>query len=199
MPRPTTSATTLLAATIAVTLAAAACSSSKSHTTTTSTPPAGVAASTTSTTSSTDYTRLLISPSDIPLQGVTRESAAAPPQGAGATALFVDPSGTRKLGDTIIVLPDAGSAATALHAAQQAAMAALASAKSQPSSVGTGGMVYSGTTNSGSTASTVLVFGEGRTYVVLQFDSAANDPVPASLVEQVGTKQDQSIKSGLPQ
>lgn len=200
--RRTADAATVLTGTIAIALTVAACSSSKTHTSTTTSGAAKSSASSptasSSAASSTDYTQLLITPSDIPLQGVTRQTAGTPPQGTGATALFVDPSGTRKLGDTIIVLPDASSAGTALHAAQQAAMSELTDAKSQASTVGSNGMVLSGTTSGGSTASTVLVFGEGRAYVVLQFDSAANDPVPPALVEQVGTKQDQLIKNGLP-
>lgn len=187
---------------LSVALVATACTSSKAKTasmkTTTSSSTAAVAATSASSSPAANYTNLLIAPSDIPVDGVTRQSAAAPPQGAGVTALYADPSGSRKLGDTILVLADASSASAAAHVAQQAATSSLAGATSKASDVGTGGTVFSGTSNGGSTASTVLVFSEGRAYAVLEFDSAANDPVPAALVEQVGAKQDQLIKDKLP-
>ena len=201
MPRPEhltpARAAAVSALAVSVALLATACSSSKPKASAT-TSTASVAATSASSSPAADYTNLLIAPSDIPVDGVTRQSAAAPPQGAGVTALYADPSGTRKLGDTILVLSDASSASTAAHAAQQAAMSSLTGATSKASDVGTSGVVFSGTSNGGSTASTVLVFSEGRAYAVLEFDSAANDPVPAALVEQVGAKQDQLIKDKLP-
>src|SRR5690349_7314722 len=142
---------------LSVAVLAGACSSSKAHTAATTSAGSTPAQATSSSSSApVDYTSLLIAPADIPVPGVTRQSATAPPQGAGVTALYADPSGTRKLGDTIIVLPDPSAAGTAVQAAQTAAKAGLAGATSKAADIGTGGAVYSGTSNGGSTAPTIL-------------------------------------------
>lgn len=64
-----------------------------------------------------------------------------------------------------------------------------------PVQLGDGGTVVSGTQNG--KASTVLVFQQGKALVVMQFDSAPDDPVPADLITAVGQKQADAIKSGL--
>ena len=64
--------------------------------------------------------------------------------------------------------------------------------------LGTGGTTIAGTSPDGAKAVTILLFTEGRSIVTLEFDSAANDPVPPDFVTDVGQKQDSAIKSGLP-
>jgi hypothetical protein len=57
--------------------------------------------------------------------------------------------------------------------------------------------MVSGTSPDGSHAVTVLLFTEGKAFTNLEFDSPANDPVPAGFVAGVGQKQDTAIKNGL--
>ena len=171
-------------------LSLAACSSSKSS----STRPTSTT-SKSSTSSSTDRSNLLIAASDIPVPGFTRGVPSATPQGDGTTVNFTDSGGTRILGDTIIVFPSASAAASAAQASATAAKGSVTGGAVSTPQVGSNSTLVSGTSGSG--AATLLVFTEGRAEVVLEFTSPANDPVPASVVEQVGTKQDAAVKNGL--
>lgn len=147
-----------------------------------------------------DLAKLLIQPTDIPMPGFTQENSQPVNQAGvnGVSALFASADSTRALGDTIVVLPDAASAAAALQAAGTAAQTEIQGATPTPAQVGTGGMVYVGTSAAGTKASTLLVFQEGKALVTMQFDSAANDVVPPDMVTTVGAKQDQLLKAGLP-
>ena len=66
-----------------------------------------------------------------------------------------------------------------------------------PASVGSDSVVVAGTSPDGSKAVTVLLFTQGPAFVTLQFDSAAEDPVPPEFVLDVAGKQDQKITAGL--
>jgi hypothetical protein len=187
--------TRLLAATVAAGLAVSvtACSSSKTKATTTTSHPGTTTSSSSAT--STDYSALLIAASDIPVAGFTQQTP-TPLQGStGVTASYTDANG-RALGDTIVVFPSVAAAATAAQASATAANSTLTGAKAGTASVGSNTSIVSGA--KGNTAETVLIFTEGRAEVVLAFDSAANDPVPATIVTQVGQAQDAKVKSGLP-
>lgn len=130
------------------------------------------------------------------MPGFTQGAVSSPPQGSGATAAYTDSGGTRTLGDTIVVLPDAATAKTARDAAIQAAKTALTKPVVTAAPVGDGGTALRGTSGQGTAA--IVIFTEGAAEVVLEFVSAASDPVPTSVVQQVATKQDALIKNGLP-
>ncbi|MDP9116274.1 MAG: hypothetical protein M3O28_03230 [Actinomycetota bacterium] len=185
---------------VALTVSLAACSSSSGSKSDHSSS-AGASTPTSSATSSpsaptnTDYTSLLLDAADIPVAGVTKGTAAAPPQGTGATVSFTA-SGGRTLGDTVLVLPSAGAAKTAAQASVTAAKQSITGAIASDAPIGGGGTAIRGTTASGAVAA--LVFTEGKALIVLEFDSTANDLVPSSIIQQVATAQDNKIKTGLP-
>jgi hypothetical protein len=43
-----------------------------------------------------------------------------------------------------------------------------------------------------------VMFTEGKTFVDIEFESAAGDPLPPDFVLDVARKQDAAIKAGLP-
>ena len=148
-----------------------------------------------------DYSGLLIKETDITAPGdtFTAQSPTQNPNGQpGAVTRFTNRDGTRVIGDTILVLPDAGAAENSLAAAKDAVGDAVAGANRQPVVVGTGGYMVSGPSPGGSKAVTVLLFAEGKAFTTLEFDSPPNDPVPPEFVTDVGQKQDTAIRNGLP-
>jgi hypothetical protein len=154
--------------------------------------PAGVAS---------DYRRLLIEPGDINTGTdtfATRSSATNPGGSDGVAALFVNQHDTRAIGDTIVVLPDSAAATTTLNTTVSALGTIVTGGRPQPSPVGTGGTVVSGTSPDGSKAVTVLLFTGGRAVVRLEFGSAPGDPMPPQFVTDVGKKQEITIRTGLP-
>ncbi|MDT5053312.1 MAG: hypothetical protein QOF66_1678 [Mycobacterium sp.] len=59
-------------------------------------------------------------------------------------------------------------------------------------------MIVSGPSPDKSKAVTVLLFTEGKGFTTVEFDSAPDDPVPPEIVTDIGQKQDDAIKNGLP-
>jgi hypothetical protein len=155
------------------------------------------AAATSSASSSTDLAALVIKPEDIPIPGFTQKSSTPVSESGtnGIAVLFADAADARQLGDTILVLPNEAAAKSAMQAALTATQGQVTGGTATPVQVGDGGTVVTGAANG--KASTVLIFQQGTAFVVMQFDSAPNDPVPADLVTTVGQKQADSIKSGL--
>jgi len=148
-----------------------------------------------------DYRRLLIEPGDINTGTdtfATRSSTTNPGGSDGVAALFVNQHDTRAIGDTILILPDSAAATTTLNTTVSSIGTTVTGGSPQPSPVGTGGTVVSGTSPDGSKAVTVLLFTEGRAVVRLEFDSAPGDPMPPQVVTDVGKKQDIAIRTGLP-
>jgi hypothetical protein len=173
----------------------AAASSSKSETS-----ASASAAPTSAATDGQDYGKLLIAASDITAPGDTftaQEPTLNPNGKPGVAALFANGADTREIGDTILVLPDAAGASTALQGAAAALGGAVADGTPNPAEVGTDGTMVSGTSPDGAKAVTVLLFTEGTAFTTLEFDSAPGDPVPPEFVLDVGQKQDAAIKSGL--
>jgi hypothetical protein len=171
------------------------------------TPSSSPATSTTSQSSSvsaapTDYTNLLIDASDIPTNGepFTALPPIRNPSGkSGVEGRFTNASGSRQIGDTILVQPDAASAAAALTNFKKNIDANMkVTGAPQPAAVGTDGMLYPGTSADGSQAVTTLLFSEGRADVILEFHSAPDDPIPPDAAVEVGQKQDAALKQGLP-
>jgi len=93
--------------------------------------------------------------------------------------VFSNGGGTREIGDTILVLPDAAAAATALEGAKAALGSSVVGSTPAPASIGSDSVIVSGTSPDGAKAVTVLLFTQGPALTTLEFDSAAGDPVPA--------------------
>ena len=147
-----------------------------------------------------DYRRLLIEPGDINTGTdtfATRSSTTNPGGSDGVAALFVNRHDTRAIGDTILILPDSAAATTTLNTTVSAIGTIITGGRPQPSPVGTGGTVVSGTSPDGAKAVTVLLFTESRAVVRLEFDSAPSDPMPSQVVTDVGKKQEIAVRTGL--
>jgi len=166
----------------------------------------GASAAAPSTTHSTprapaaDFSGLLIRPGDLSNSedSYTAQPPTANPQGMnGVTDLFTNHDDTRAIGDTILVFPDPAAAAAALDQAVPSVAKSVSGDGAQPSAVGTGGTVVSGYSPDGSKAVTVLMFGQGRALVRLEFDSAPGDPTSSQLVTDVAQKQDIAVRTGL--
>jgi hypothetical protein len=67
-----------------------------------------------------------------------------------------------------------------------------------PADVGIGGQLAVGPSPDGSKSKAIVMFAEGKTFTVLEFESPPNDPVQPDFVLDLGRKQDAAIKSGLP-
>ena len=150
---------------------------------------------------SADYRRLLIEPGDINTGTdtfATRSLTTNPGGSDGVSALFVNQHDTRAIGDTILILPDSAAAMTTLNTTVSSIGTIVTGGRPQPSPVGTGGTVVSGTSPDGSKAVTVLLFTEGRAVVRLEFGSAPGDPMPPQVVTDVGKKQEIAIRTELP-
>jgi hypothetical protein len=148
-----------------------------------------------------DYRGLLIEPGDINTAAdrfATRSSTTNPDGMHGVSALFVNHDDTRAIANTILILPDAAAATTTLNTTVSSIGKAVTGGSPQPSPVGTGGTVVSGTSPDESKAVTVLLFTQGRAVVRLEFDSAPGDPMPPQFVTDVGKKQQIAIRAGLP-
>ncbi len=202
-----------LAATIlAVGVAVIGCGSDKSSSpsssgSTSSSTPSGSPSSAPPTSSSSaaqpsDYSNLLIKPTDIVVAGDTFTLAQSLPVSnpAGATGLFLNQSGSRKIDDTLYVYPDAGAAGQARDMTVKTMTDPDLGIKGTPApvDVGSGGTMAVGTSSDGSKAKASLMFTEGKVFVDLEFESPPNDPVPPDFVLDIARKQDAAVKSGMP-
>lgn len=148
-----------------------------------------------------DYSGLLIKPSDIVVAGdafaLTQTLPVATP--AGTEGVFTNQGGARKIDDTLYVYPDAGAAGQALDVnAKMLADPDLGVKGTQtPADVGVGGTMAVGTSGDGSKAKAMVMFTQGRALVVLEFTSPPGDPVPPEFVLDVARKQAAAITTGL--
>ncbi len=147
-----------------------------------------------------DYSGLLIKPSDIIVPGDTFTLMQTLPvtNPAGVEGVFANQSASRKIDDTIYVYPDAGAASQALDASAKGVQELSVKATPTQADVGTGGQMAVGPSPDGSKAKAIVMFTEGKAFAVLEFESPPNDPVPPDFVLDLGRKQDAAIKSGLP-
>ncbi len=106
--------------------------------------------------------------------------------------------GSRKVDDTIYVYPDAGAASQALDQSAKGIQELSVKSPPAPADVGTGGQMAVGPSPDGSKSKAIVMFTEGKTFTVLEFESPPNDPVQPDFVLDLGRKQDAAIKSGLP-
>jgi hypothetical protein len=191
----------LAATAMVVGVAVGGCSSKKSSTASPSPSPSPSAPATSAPAAAqpSDYSALLIKASDIPGDTWTMQPPQLNPGGKpGVAAMFSNPGDTREIGDTIMVLPSASDAASALQATITAAGPTVNGAAPQPADVGTGGTMLAGNSPDGAKAITIVMFSEGKGVVTLEFDGAANDPVPPDGALDIARKQDAAIKNGLP-
>jgi hypothetical protein len=194
----------LAAAAIAVGATAVGCSSNKSAPSSSSSTSSSSTGSSSSSTSAaaapTDYSNLLIQATDINVPGDTftaQQPMQNPGGHPGIAVSFVNQAGTRNLGDTILILSDAPSAAAAADSTKSNMANSIAGGGNpQPSPVGSNGTIYSGASTDGSKSITALVFNEGKAIVTMEFDGAPNDPAPPDVVNDLGQKQDAALKAG---
>jgi hypothetical protein len=199
----------LAASTLVVGAAVAGCgrdeSSSPSSSASSSTSASAASSSAASASGSaaaqpSDYSNLLIKPTDIVVPGDTFSltQTLPVPNPAGVEGVFTNQNGSRKVDDTIYVYPDAAQASQALDASAKAIPELSVKATPEPADVGTGGQMAVGPSPDGSKAKGVLMFTQGKVFAVLELDSDPNDPVHPDFLVDLGRKQDEAIKGGLP-
>jgi hypothetical protein len=146
----------------------------------------------------TDYSSLLIKPSDIGGDLTTPQPPVLNPNNApGVAQLFASADNSRRIGDTILIVADPAAAAAGVENTK-ANYGGKVSGTWQSVDVGSNGAMISGTSPDNSQAVTVLLFTEGKALVNLEFDSAPNDPIDPAVATDIGRKQDAAIKAGLP-
>lgn len=185
------------------------CDSSTGPTGSTASPPSALPSVPTATTTSptseadknVDYSRLLLQPADLSDNEDTFTEQSSTPSGPdglpGASALYVNQDDTRAIADTIVIYPDAETAATTLREALPTLGSTLTGATSQPAPVGTGGTMAVGMSNDGSKAITLLLFTEGPALVRLEFQSAPGDVTTDEFVINIGKMQQIALRTGL--
>lgn len=208
----TRASTGLFVATLVVGAAITACGSDKPSSPASSATSATTSAATSSTTTAptssnvgaqpSDYTNLLIKPTDIVVPGdtFTLTQTLPIPTPAGVEGVFTNQGGARKIDDTIYVYPDAAAAGQALDGMAQTISDPNMGVKgpATPADVGTRSTVVVGQSPDGAKSVGMVIFTEGRVFTVIEFDSAPTDPVPQDVVLDIARKQDAAIKSGLP-
>ena len=170
--------------------AMAGCSSNSSSTASSSASSSKQATATSASAEPSDYSTLLIKATDIVVPNDTFTAMPATPSPGGQPGVsggFTNAAGNRVIGDTIMILPDASAAATALNGAKSSLSSNVTGAP-QLASVGSNGTIASGPSPDNSKAVTVLLFTEGKAFTTIEFDSAPNDPVPPEIVTDIGQK-----------
>ena len=186
------------AATVLAGVVVPACSSTSTSVSATS-ASAGAATSA----APTDYTTLLIQGSDVSTTPPNVFTPAEPPiqnpnAMPGAAVVFKNQDDSNRIGDTVLILTDAGAAANAMSGSIASLGNTVTGGNPQPISVGDGGTIVAGTSPDKSKAVTVLLFTEGKAFVTLEFDGAPGDVVPADYALGVAQQQDGAVKNKLP-
>jgi hypothetical protein len=168
-------------------------------------PLPGVPSTTTTTTTpakpAVDYARLLIQDRDISATNdtYTAQSPIINPDGRpGAEVLLVNQDQTKAINILIVGLPHATDGPSALGEAVANLAKSVTGGAPQPSAVGTGGTVVTGTSPDGTKSVTVLLFTEGSTLARIEFDGVAGQPAAPAFVTDVGQKQDIALRVGQP-
>lgn len=193
-------------ATVVVGTVVSGCSNDQKTSTPTSSTTSGAATSSSGSSTvtapssgqPTDYSSLLIKPSDIGGDFKSPQPPVLNPNNAtGVAQLFANPDNSRRIGDTILIVADPAVAKAAIENTKTN-YAGKVSGTWQPVDIGSNGFMISGNSPDNSQAVTVLLFSEGKAVVNIEFDSAPNDPIDPAIATDVGRKQDAAIKSGLP-
>jgi hypothetical protein len=204
----------LAASTLVVGVAATGCgsntpsspsSTTSSSATSSSTTPSSVSPSSAAPTSSSGtaqpwgYSNLLIRPTNIVVPGdtFTLTRTASDPTQPGISGEFTNLNGTRKVVVMIGIDPDV-AAASRDNDSNAKSLDALVKGTPTPADAGIGGMMAVGTSPDGSKSAAVVVFAEGKTALLINFESALNDPLQPDFVLDVARKQDAAITAGLP-
>lgn len=165
------------------------------------TPSASAAPTTAKTDEQADYSRLLLQPGDLSDDEDTFTEQSSTPSGPdglpGASALFVNQDDTRAISDTIVIYPDAETAADTLKAAVPTIGSTITGATTRPAPVGSNGTMAVGTSADGRKATTLLLFNEGPALVRLEFQSAPGDVTTDQFVINIGKMQQIALRTGL--
>jgi hypothetical protein len=149
-----------------------------------------------------DYSRLLLQPADISDDEDTFTTQWSKPTGPdglpGASAFFVNQDDTRAIADTVVIYPDAETAAATLQSALPTIDKTVTGATPRPAPVGTNGTMAVGMSPDGSKAVTLLLFTEGPALVRLEFQSAPGDVTTDRYVIDTGKMQQIALRTGLP-
>lgn len=148
-----------------------------------------------------DYARLLIQDRDISAAGdtYTAQSPIIDPDGRpGAEVLLVNQNQTKAINVLLVGLPNPADGPSALSEAVANLAKTVTGSAPQPSPVGTGGTVVTGTSPDGTKSVTVLLFTEGATLARIEFDGVAGQPAATEFVTDVGQKQDIALRVGQP-
>lgn len=190
----------------ASTLGIGGCTVSNTGTTGATTPPTlqtNVFAPTSSATAdaeANDYRPLLLTAADVSDAEDTfaeRSKEVQPDGQTGASAFFVNANDTRAIADTVLIYPDAATAAATLRQAAATLTELVEGGSPKPAPVGTDGTVISGTSPDGTKAVTLLLFTEGRALVRLEFQSATGDVTTDSFVTNIAKMQQIALRVGL--
>jgi hypothetical protein len=141
-----------------------------------------------------DYTNLLIKASDIGEDFTGSEPTQNPNGAPGVTQLFTNADNSRRIGDLIMLVNEAKTAAEGLKNTQNN-YGAKVTGTWQPVDVGTAGAMISGMAPDNSQAVTVLLLTQGRALVSLEFDTAPTDPTDPEFAKDIGRKQAAVIKA----
>ncbi len=148
-----------------------------------------------------DYARLLIQDRDISATNdtYTAQSPVIDPDGRpGAEVLLVNQNQTKAINVLLVGLPHPADGPSALSEAVANLAKSVTGSAPQPSPVGTGGTVVTGTSPDGTKSVTVLLFTEGATLARIEFDGVAGQPAATEFVTDVGQKQDIALRVGQP-
>jgi hypothetical protein len=147
---------------------------------------------------SVDVGQLVIQAGDIPLPGFSRQSVRPVTEGpvTGVAALFGTADGTRLLGETIVLLPDAAAARTAMQGAVSTTGSQRPGSTTATVPVGDSAVLITGYRVDG-TESTLLLLSQGVASVAMDFRSPETDPISADVVTAVGVKQAELLKAKL--
>jgi hypothetical protein len=159
-------------------------------------PPAQVSSA--AAAPSVDVGQLVIQAGDIPLSGFSQQSLQPVTEGpvTGVVAVFGTADGTRQLGETIILLPDAAAARTAVQGVVSTTQTQRPGSTTAEVAVGDLGVLITGYRVNGM-ASSLLLLSQGVASVAIEFRSPATDPVPADVVTAVGIRQAALLKAKL--
>jgi hypothetical protein len=205
-----TSAVGLAASAMLVGATVVACGSDKgtpaSSTASSSSATSSGAAASSSTTASaspsagqTDYSSLLIKPSDVGPNAFVDGPPTVNPSGVtGVGQTFKNPDGKRTIVDTIAVYPDAAGAAPMIPAMKDELAKKITGAP-QPIDVGSNGFMVVGVAADPSKQMEIseAVFIEGRAVIDLESDCTLGNPTPNDVFLDLARKQDAAVKKGL--
>lgn len=152
-----------------------------------------------------DFSTLLIQPTDIVVPG----DSFGPPKkrqltdpAPGIEGVFTNQNGSRSIADSLLVYPDPEAAERdrdpLIRSYTDPQTGAVKGATQSPADVGTGGTIISGPSSDGAKSVTSVIFREGKVIALIEFEGAPNDPVPPDIALDVARKQDAAVRAGLP-